>query len=224
MAWHVPPVAVTRFCQQPHLPAVGGTKNPDIARIIALAPDVVIVDKEENRSEDAAALGRAGIPLHVMHVTSIRDVPSALTGLAELVGRRDDGVALLPPTPEAGPASGDEPRAFIPIWRRPWMSINAETYGSSLLAAAGIDNIFAPANERYPMVSLEEASARRPNVVIAPSEPYPFGERHRAELEAVAPVIFVDGQDLFWWGARTAAAVRRLATTTTEGWARPPAG
>ncbi len=36
--------------------------------------------------------------------------------------------------------------------------------------------------------------------MLAPSEPYPFRERHRAELERVAPALFVDGQDLFWVG------------------------
>ena len=74
VAWGVQPVAVTRFCQQPQLQSVGGTKNPHIARIVALAPDVVIVDKEENRAEDATALEEAGIGLHVTHVTSLADV------------------------------------------------------------------------------------------------------------------------------------------------------
>ena len=52
---------------------------------------------------------------------------------------------------------------------------------------------------------------RRPDVVLAPSEPYPFAERHRAQLERIAPVILIDGQDLFWWGVRTEPAQRRLA-------------
>ena len=96
------------------------------------------------------------------------------------------------------------------------MSINAETYGSSLLAAAGIVNLFGTAEERYPTVTLEDAAARHPTAVLAPSEPYPFGERHRAELETVAPVVFLDGQDLFWWGTRTAGALRRLTSALSR--------
>ena len=46
---------------------------------------------------------------------------------------------------------------------------------------------------------------------MAPSEPYPFAERHVPLFEGVAPVVLVDGQDLFWWGARTASARARLA-------------
>jgi ABC-type Fe3+-hydroxamate transport system substrate-binding protein len=90
------------------------------------------------------------------------------------------------------------------------MTLNADTYGSSLLAHAGVSNAFADGPDRYPRVTLEDAALRRPDVVLAPSEPYPFRERHVAELSSVAPVVLVDGQDLFWWGTRTAAAVGRL--------------
>jgi hypothetical protein len=107
------------------------------------------------------------------------------------------------------PAVPERLRAFVPIWRRPWMSLSASTYGSSVLAHVGIGNALAGATDRYPEVELDEVVA---DVVLAPSEPYPFGERFRAELEVVAPVVFVDGQDLFWWGARTPAAVARLKT------------
>jgi ABC-type Fe3+-hydroxamate transport system substrate-binding protein len=92
------------------------------------------------------------------------------------------------------------------------MTMNADTYGSSVLAAIGVDNVCAAATDRYPTVTLDEVAALRPDVVLAPSEPYPFKPRHAPELQAVAhDVVFVDGQDLFWWGARTPAALARLA-------------
>ena len=104
-------------------------------------------------------------------------------------------------------------RAFIPIWRRPWMSLAADTYGSSLLADVGIDNVFGDADERYPEVALREVVARAPDIVLLPSEPYAFAERHATELrESVVGVrtTFVDGRDLFWWGIRTPVAAVRL--------------
>jgi ABC-type Fe3+-hydroxamate transport system substrate-binding protein len=105
---------------------------------------------------------------------------------------------------------GERLRAFVPIWKRPWMTLSGGTYGSSLLSAIGVDNVFAEATERYPTVTLDEARGRAPDVVLAPSEPYPFRERHVEQLEQVAPVVLVDGQDLFWWGVRTPAAMARL--------------
>ena len=100
------------------------------------------------------------------------------------------------------------------------MTLAAGTYGSSLLASVGVANVFADATTRYPTVTLDDVRARRPDVVLAPSEPYPFAERHVPLFDEVAPVVLVDGQDLFWWGVRTAGARARLAAQL--GRRRPP--
>jgi ABC-type Fe3+-hydroxamate transport system substrate-binding protein len=206
LAWGVTPVACTRFCEQPDLPHVGGTKDPDVAGIVDLRPDLVVLCVEENRREDADALTEAGIATAALSIDGVADVAPALRSLAGLVGVDPDRVEEIETTPPAG----ERLRAFVPIWKRPWMSLAGGTYGSSLLAAIGVDNVFADADDRYPTVTLEAARARGPDVVLAPSEPYPFRERHIPLLDEVAPVVLVDGQDLFWWGVRTAAAAERL--------------
>jgi ABC-type Fe3+-hydroxamate transport system substrate-binding protein len=207
LAWGVIPVACTRFCEQPDLPHVGGTKDPDVAGIVDLRPDLVVLCVEENRREDADALAEAGITTAALSIDGVADVAPALRSLAGLVGVDPDRVEEI----DAGPSPGDQRlRAFVPIWKRPWMSLAGGTYGSSLLAAIGVDNVFADAADRYPTVTLEAARARGPDLVLAPSEPYPFGERHVPLLEEVAPVVLVDGQDLFWWGVRSPGAVERL--------------
>jgi ABC-type Fe3+-hydroxamate transport system substrate-binding protein len=209
LAWGVLPLAVTRFCEQPGLPTVGGTKDPDVAAIVALEPDLVVVNDEENRREDADALVAAGVPLHVTRVRSVADVAPCLTALAAAVGTRESAQPARLMTPQRHRAR--RVRGFVPIWRRPWMTANGDTYGSSVLEAAGVENVFATDPDRYPTIGLDAAAARRPDVVLAPSEPYPFGPRHAAELATVAPdVRFVDGRDLFWWGVRTPAAIERL--------------
>jgi ABC-type Fe3+-hydroxamate transport system substrate-binding protein len=206
LAWGVVPVACTRFCEQPHLRHVGGTKDPDVAAIAELAPDLVVLNDEENRREDADALVAAGLAVHVVTVERVDDVAPQLALLAERVGVPFTPWVLDPPVPP--PPSR---RAFVPIWRRPWMSLNRHTYGASLLAHVGIANVYDDAPDRYPTVTLEDAAARGADLVVAPSEPYPFKARHVPELERVAPVVLVDGQDLFWWGTRTPAALRRLS-------------
>jgi ABC-type Fe3+-hydroxamate transport system substrate-binding protein len=225
LAWGIAPVAVTRFCEQPDFPTVGGTKDPDIAAIVALAPDLVVVNDEENRREDADALRAAGLALHVTAVRSVADVAPCLTALAAAVGappiaqpehlvppQRYEALSLREAGETGAGPGGGRWRVFVPIWRRPWMTLNADTYGSSVLAALGIVNVYGDDAERYPVTTLADAAARRPDLVLAPSEPYPFGPRHVTELAAVAAdVRLVDGQDLFWWGVRTPAAVDRLA-------------
>lgn len=220
LAWGVTPIAVTRFCEQPTLPTVGGTKDPDLDRIVSMRPDLVVVNDEENRRADADVLTSCGIALHVTHVSSVADVGPVLVALGDAVERDDAGRAaatalaavLLPHDRAPGidpPAIGR--RAFVPIWRRPWMTIAADTFGSSMLAACGWASAFADATDRYPTVTLDEVRAHRPDAVLLPSEPYPFGPRHVAELRDLATDIrLVDGQDLFWWGSRTADAITRL--------------
>lgn len=221
LALGVTPVAVTRFCEHPELPAVGGTKDPDVAAIIALAPDLVVLCEEENRKEDADALAAAGLVTAALAVSSVTDGIFSVRALAALTGidvdadarSGSDGARRGHPDLELPPPSstdGVRRRAFVPIWRRPYLTMSGDTYGSSLLQWIGIDNVFADAATRYPEVTLDEVAARRPDVVLAPSEPYPFGERHVAALSEIAPVELIDGQDLFWWGARTPVAIDRL--------------
>ena len=204
----ITPIACTRFCEQPDIPHVGGTKNPDVDAIVELRPDVVLVDREENRREDAEALEAAGLNLIVTHITAVGDVGPMLDDLCDRLGGRRlandvDSVRPLDPPIEA----------FVPIWRRPWMTISAATYGSSLLAAIGVVNVYADHRDPYPTITLDDVARRRPSVVLLPSEPYDFTSTHIDEISASLPeaaVVRIDGQDLFWWGARTGAAIRRL--------------
>jgi ABC-type Fe3+-hydroxamate transport system substrate-binding protein len=214
----VEPVACTRFCEQPDLPAVGGTKNPDIEAIVALSPDLVVVNDEENRIEDADALVAAGLRVHSMSPRSVADVGPAVVALADAVGvdapapfSLDEWERWL--DEQRAVAPGGARRAAVLVWRRPWMATSADTYGSSLLELLGIENVFAGAGARYPETTLEEIAARRAELVVLPGEPYPFKDRHVDEVEAIvrgADVRLIDGRDLFWWGIRTPDAVARL--------------
>ncbi len=201
-AWGVEPVAGTRYCDRPGLRVVGGTKDPDLERVVALEPDLVVMDVEENRREDFEALRERGVTVLALAVHDVADVVPEMTRLARAVGTTAVEAVIAAPRPVAE-------RAAVPIWRRPWRFLGPDTYGASLLARAGVEVVPADLG-RYPALELSDVGALRPDRVIAPSEPYPFAERHRRELEPLAPVTFVDGRDLFWWGARTVGALQRV--------------
>jgi ABC-type Fe3+-hydroxamate transport system substrate-binding protein len=221
LAFGVTPIACTRFCEQPGIPTVGGTKDPEVAQISLLKPDLVVVNDEENRFDDVERLGKLGLAIHSMSPRSLAEVGAAVAGLAEAVG-----VAVPEPF---GPAAwsawleerrrqrkGEPRRTFVLVWRRPWMTLAGDTYGSSLLQMLGCFNVFTGQGVRYPTVELADAAGRAPDLVLLPTEPYPFKERHIAEVADGLPdaeVVIVDGQDLFWWGIRTPGAVERLART-----------
>jgi len=206
-------VACTRYCEQPELRAVGGTKNPDIAAIVSLEPDVVVLDREENRIEDHDALVSAGLEVFVSDVRSVDAGVEVVEELAAAVGLDSlvlADIATVDPLVRA--------TAFVPIWRRPWMSISTATYGGSLLRRLGIELVAVGGEAAYPAVELREVADLAPDMVLVPSEPYEFSDAHLDELVAAFPnadIRRIDGQDLFWWGARTPAAFARLATALT---------
>jgi ABC-type hemin transport system substrate-binding protein len=202
LALGITPVACTRFCEQPGIPTVGGTKDPDLAAIVALAPDLVVVNDEENRRQDADALAAEGVALHAMSPRAVADVGPALAALAEAVGVEPPVVALPPAVAVRG-------HALTFVWRRPWMAATAGTYGASVLEHLGWTDVLGPHD-----ATRADAAALAPDLVVLPSEPYPFGARHVPEVATAlssSAVVTVDGRDLFWWGTRTAGALERLA-------------
>lgn len=228
VALGAPPVGCTRFCKQPGIPTVGGTKNPDIERIERLLPLVVLVNDEENRIEDVRALDDLGIHTVSVSPRSVEEVGPAILAIARAAE-------------VAAPEGFDEPswtdwvgnkrrsvparRAFVPVWARPWMTLNGATYASSLLALLGVDNVYADDPTRYPEVRIEQVRERRPDLVLLPTEPYPFHDRHAERVGEAFPeaaVSLIDGEDLFWWGIRTPHAIRRLSGALAA--VRGPAG
>ena len=224
-------VAVTRYC------TVGapfealrlrGTKNPAVEEIVALEPDLVLANREENRRPEVEALMAAGIPVHLTEPRTVGEVGSMLAGLASVLGvagRADEMVAAL----ERARAEVLQQRPLTPlatltlIWRRPWMAVGPSTFVDDLLGCCGFANVLAGFTDRYPR--LDEGLLLGPEVVLLPSEPYAFTED---DLEAVRALVgpearleFVDGRLLTWHGPSTAEALRvfgglarRLAATT----------
>jgi len=204
-------IACTRFCEQPAILHVEGTKNPDVDSIVEMDPDLVVMDREENRREDADAIERAGLTIHVSDVKTVSDALALVAELASLVGRESQFVEEMAVSP--GPALSRR-SVFVPIWRRPWMSIGASTYAGSLLDHLGLSLVTFGVAEAYPTFDLSDLRSRHPELILVPSEPYEFTDAHLEEIRAAVDdvvMVRVDGRDLFWWGIRTPAAMARLS-------------
>ncbi len=215
-------VAVTRFCIEPpdgvrDKEKVGGTKDVATARVNELAPDLVIANVEENTRPDIDALIAAGLPVFVTYPRTVRSAIDELRTLAEITGAQDAAAPILAEAEaELAQALADQQpttRVFCPIWRRPWMTIGPDTYMHDLISLCGGENIYADAEGRYPEVTLEDVAQRRPDVVLLPDEPYPFTEKHEAEVIETMPgvrIYLVDGKLMCWYGPRIPEAIRML--------------
>src|ERR1051325_3991600 len=151
----------TRFCIHPaHLvervEKVGGTKNPKIGRMRELAPDIVFMNEEENRREDAEALSNAGIRVHSSMPRTPEDTAAMVRSIAAAVGRDAAGDSIARDIEQRASrvrqaSQGQQPVRFVYlIWRRPWMTLNADTFVSTMLALGGGANAFATHHERSP--------------------------------------------------------------------------
>lgn len=218
-------VGVTDWCVHPAepvagLPKVGGTKDTDVAAVVALRPDLVIANHEENTARTVRKLAAAGIPVWVTYPRTVQDGAALLRQLAAL-GASAEAIRTVVEPVEAAVAEAERTlparpvRVFCPVWREPWMSVGADTYAHAMLALSGGANVFAERRERrYPIVTLAELAAAAPDVILLPDEPYAFGPRDVAELRALcARVHCIDGTWVSWYGARirpALAALRRL--------------
>ncbi len=234
-------VGRTSYCELPEaaagIPVVGGTKDVDVDAVLALAPELVIANQEENTRGPLEKLAER-VPVLVSMPRRVADGVAHVARLARALGvvREPAVVDLIRRGYELCAAPAPEPRlrAFVPIWMDPLMTLNADTFGSDVLAMVGIGNAFddrlrlyplaadlgkaAAADprgrdQRYPRVSVDEVAARCPELIVLPDEPHAFAAADRAALAAMVPdarQVDVLGKDLFWYGAWTIEALPRL--------------
>ena len=222
-------VGRTRYCVEPAtqveaLPVVGGTKDIDIDAVAALAPDLVLCNQEENARAPLEKMAQMGLKVYVSFPHRVAESLAHVARLARLLGvgghapvrallkrgmdalqARERALAELTPVP-----------VFVPIWMDPLMTMNADTYGSDMLALAGARNVFHDRRRRYPRVSLDEVRERAPAALLLPDEPHAFDDAEAGRLgdELGLPgerVLRLDGKDLFWYGVRSVDALARLA-------------
>jgi ABC-type Fe3+-hydroxamate transport system substrate-binding protein len=216
-------VGVTDWCTHPlglddagaAPPArVRGTKNPDVEAIVALAPDLVVANEEENRPADLEALREAGLPVYVTDIRTVDGAFASLDGMLAACGLErpawlegaEKAWADLPRV-----ADTDRRTALVPIWRRPWMAVGRDTFTGAILDRLGVDNALAdggPAAERYPRIDLADLPPH--DLVVLPDEPYAFTADDGPEAFD-APCVLVSGRLLTWYGPSLLEAATALS-------------
>lgn len=254
-------VGRTRYCVAPEgevedIAVVGGTKDADVDQIIALAPDLVVANQEENTKQDIDRLEAARLRVLVSFPKRVADGFAHLARLAVVLGHAGDAsgpardlvarayraLHTASTRVEASPSSSPPVRVFVPIWMDPLMTVNGQTFISDVLAFVGAENVFADRERRYPLaadlggaaplpperlgerdvryprVTLDEVAARRPDLILLPDEPHLFTEADAEVFRSLdvpaaqrGQVVFCDGKDLMWYGARSVSGLERIA-------------
>jgi ABC-type hemin transport system substrate-binding protein len=234
-------VGATDWCTHPPglaVARIGGTKNPDVAAIIALAPDLVLANEEENRAADLDALRAAGLAVWVTEIRTLaqafRSLDRMLTvacGLprpawldqAEQAWRESAAQPAGSPdsagSTQSAQSSRPTPiRAIVPIWRRPWMVLGRDTFAGDVLRRLGVAQIYADHTERYPAITLDHLRAAGAELVVLPDEPYLFTASDGPEAFPGLPCALVSGRMLTWYGP----SLRTARTVLAARLVRPP--
>jgi ABC-type Fe3+-hydroxamate transport system substrate-binding protein len=201
---------ITKFCIHPATKIkdkviVGGTKTLNLNKIRSLRPDLIIANKEENTREQIEELQHQYV-VHVTDVVSLLDALTMIRDVGELVGKGPEAEKIASQIETALCPLPSAPHSTVAyfIWRKPYMVAANATFIHSMLEVAGFRNVFAD-RTRYPEITPDDLKAARPDLIFLSSEPYPFTEKHIAEVQAICPsahLLVVDGELFSWYGSR----------------------
>jgi ABC-type Fe3+-hydroxamate transport system substrate-binding protein len=203
-------VGITKYCVHPEhwlkeKTIVGGTKKFDLEIIEGLRPDLIIGNKEENYEEGIVALQKK-FPVWMSDIYSFEDALQMIEGVGKVVGKHQESCDLVGrvqlhfQTLRVNPKR----RTLYLIWRKPWMAAGTNTFINSMLSRTGLQNCL-PESSRYPELSENEIKELGPEIILLSSEPYPFKQKHIAEIQNYLPnakVMLVDGEMFSWYGSR----------------------
>jgi len=204
-------VGITKFCEHPiawrkQKTIVGGTKKVDYTLIDQLAPDLIIANKEENTKEMIAAL-ETKYPVWISDVNTKIENELMIEQIGAIVQKPERALLIISKIQQTFSKlkclSSNLNIAYF-IWKDPWMVAASHTFIHEMLVENEWVNVFEH-KERYPIVSMEEVKAAQPDVIFLSSEPYPFKDKHIAELALELPnakIILVDGTYFSWYGSR----------------------
>jgi len=203
-------VGITKFCIHPQdkfksTIKIGGTKQLDIAKIKSLRPDLIIANKEENERSQIEEL-MDFCPVWISDISNLADALQMIERIGALVGKAKESVLLSDKIKQqftgSSPVSGGLRTTYF-IWRKPYMVAGRDTFIDDMLQKCGLINVFKA--NRYPEINVDMLITSNPELILLSSEPYPFKEKHIAELRAILPgaiIKLVDGEIFSWYGSR----------------------
>jgi len=204
-------VGITKFCVHPQQwfhskTRVGGTKSVHIDRVMALQPDLIIANKEENIKEQVDALAAqfrvwtsdiSNLTQAIQMIESIGQMTRTVTRATAIADTIRHRFAQL--TPQPVPV-----RTAYLIWQDPYMTVGGDTFIHDMLTRCGFENIFGDL-QRYPSITVEEIKNRHCQLLLLSSEPFPFKQQHINELQQQLPstkILLADGEMFSWYGSR----------------------
>ncbi len=203
-------VGITKFCIHPEhwrktKTVIGGTKKFDIDLIRSLQPDLIIANKEENYREGIQTLS-AQYPVWMSDVVTLTDAKDMIRKIGEITNTSFRAEKIVADIDLSFSKLNKLPalKTLYLIWKGPWMAAAPGTFIDEMMRVSNLENCFIK-QTRYPELNTEQLSRLNPELILLSSEPYPFKEKHIAELQQLCPdarILLVDGEMFSWYGSR----------------------
>ncbi len=202
-------VGITKFCVHPeswfrNKTRVGGTKALNLGRIRDLKPDLIIANKEENEQGQIDELA-SEFPVWISDIQNLDEALDMISSVAEICGKSESGASMIKEIDDG--FSRLKPiktlTAVYLIWNKPLMTAGSDTFISDMMKRAGLKNLVT--DLRYPVLTEQQIKEKNPDIILLSSEPFPFMEKHRSEMQTRFPnseVMLVDGEMFSWYGSR----------------------
>lgn len=205
-------IGITKFCVHPAewlktKEIIGGTKNINIKKIIALKPDLIICNKEENVKEQVEELSK----MFSVFVTDVNNYEQALQMIhiiGRITNREKEAIKITTNIENAFvrylPNTEKKITTAYLIWQKPYITVGGDTFINEMMTKMGLQNIYAGIN-RYPQININDLQEKMPQVILLSTEPYPFKEKHVSALKSILPnsaILLVDGEMFSWYGSR----------------------
>lgn len=202
-------VGQTIFCIHPQAHfkqahKIGGTKKLRLEAIRRLQPDLIIGNKEENTQAQIETLMQE-FPVWMSDIFSLQDALHMIRAVGDITGTgaKSEAIAADIETAFRSLPENRAERVLYLIWREPWMAAGKQTFIDEMIRAAGYSN--ALTTPRYPELDATAIQHLQPDRIWLSSEPYPFTDKHIAELQEWLPnarIQLVDGELFSWYGSR----------------------
>jgi iron complex transport system substrate-binding protein len=214
-------VGVSRFDEAREvaaLPRVGGFNDPSVETIVALRPQLVVVQMAPANQRPVETLARLGVPVLALPLTTVDDVSQAMRELGRALGRPARGEALVDALQRAreqvraaATTRGTRPRVLFVYGFAPLVVAGPGSFAHELLSDCGAVNVAEKAPTAYPMYSLEHALALAPEVVIDAADT----ASGKLEVQALGPMsrarwVKLPSQDLLHPGPALASGLAAL--------------
>jgi len=154
------------------VPDLGDGMRPNVERIVAARPDLVLLYASAENRAARDALHRAGIATFTQRIDRIGDFAKAIVDLARAIGDTTlaaavrDSVLASVASAHSRVQGLPAPKVLWPLWEAPLMAVGKGSFLNDLLEAAGARNIFADLDAPSPNVTFEEAVRRDPDIVL----------------------------------------------------------